>query len=332
MHLSTRSLCAPVAFALLVACSGGGTTPMAVGDSRQTSGVSHVADLAVAAGNVCMPIVKANPNTDFPIDPVTKKPATALRFEGGDGLNLDATGCTYGIYLSPSSRNLHVGHAVVAHASRVAIFAEDVSGVSVDHTVVNGTSFGSADPTSHSLGGIAFRGASGTVDHASVFNATRFGINIVANNKCFGVGLGTCYEPNVSVDHSTIDNSATAGDGIDVGGGPYPALAIANIAHSTAIGSNAATLYPGEFDPIAQAGFTFLDASVRTNFDTAIDNQVGFDVYCSAGISSLDELATLHDRVKYDTQLQFPPLPIQENAILNVFSFAQLNAAIPGFC
>lgn len=332
MTHAVRSLYVVLAFAWLVACSGGGAAPTATNGAMPAERSQRPADVATANATACTPIKSVNPNTDFPNDPATKKPATALRFEGGDGLTLDATGCTYGIYLSPASKELRIDHAVVAHASRVAIFAEDVSGVSVDHTVVNGTSFGLSDPTSRSRGGIAFRGASGTVDHARVFNTTGFGINIVANNSCFGVGRGTCYEPNVSVDHSTIDNSATTGDGIDVIGGPYPKIATASISHSTAIGSNASALRPGQFDPIAQAGFGFVDAAVATNEDTAVDNQVGFDAFCATGIASLDDLAASHDRVTYDTPLAFPLLPLAENQVLNVFSFAQLEAAIPGYC
>lgn len=328
MHGSFRPLCRLVTLSLLAGCSGGGSATPSFPDHAVRPTVAQArseVDSAQAAAARCTPIKNVNPDTDFPN-------ATALRFEGGDHLALDATGCTYGIYLSPKSTDLHVDDVSVVHASRVQIFSEDVSGVAIHRTVVNGVSFDRADPTSVSLGGIAFRGASGTIDRSEVFNANVFGINIVANNRCFGVGLGTCHEPDVTVDRSTVNNSTTPGDGIDVLGGPFPLRAIASISRTTVIGSNSATLLPGQVDLYGQVGFGFIDAAVTVRDVAAVNNQVGFDEYCAKGIEDIGDLIEHHDRVSFATPIVLPKSPLPENQVLNVFSLDQLDDAIPGFC
>lgn len=252
---------------------------------------------------------------------------TAAAVSGGDHLNIDATGCTYGIYLYPGAPDLNINHAIVKNADRVQIFAEDVSGVTIDNT--------QATASSPSLGGIAFRGAGGTVDHTAISNNSVFGMNVVANDGCFESALAPCMQSNVTVDYTLIDNSKSTGDGFDVVGGPLPQTSVASISHSTVKGPNTAVL-PGlsEVDLYgAQVAYGNFDATLTADFDSAINNQIGFDVYCSTGISSTGDLAKDHDIVTFAKKVSLPTSPLPENQVLNVFTASQLDAIFgPGSC
>jgi len=312
-----------VAFA---ACSGGGgsafsstnnTTPV-LPDALHRARVKHA-----SSRTSCTSIDTLNPNSDF-----AGLGFTTAAYNGGDNLNVNATGCTYGIYLYPGATNLHISHASVDGASRFEIFAEGVSGVSIDHTVVNGAGGSSG-------GGIAFRGASGTLSNASIYNTKGVGINILANNACFA-GIGTCVEPNVTVRYTTIDNSRTTGDGIDVIGCCLPQVATASLSNTSVTGANLATP-PGrsEVDLYgAQTGFASFDANVSATYDQSIDNQVGFDAYCSTGFTNSSDLNRIqHDKVSFQTSVPLTGGPLAENQVLNAFSSAQLDAAFgPGAC
>ncbi|HET6894776.1 MAG TPA: hypothetical protein VFH72_05270 [Candidatus Baltobacteraceae bacterium] len=284
------------------------------------------------AGSSCTPIDTVNPNSDF-----AGRGFTAASFNGGDHLNIDASGCTYGIYLSPGSTDLHIDHAKVNNASRVQIFAEQVSGVMIDDTVVDGTAFGRSpvkDGRTSALGGIAFRGASGTVNNSRVYSTLGFGINIVANNACY-LGGGSCLEPSVTVSHTLVDVSKGTSDGIDVIGGPLPLVANASILHSTVIGPNSSTLFgAGEIDIYgAQVGFGFEDARVDAQYDAAINNEIAFESYCSTGLTSLAQLQASHDRVSYTTAVTLPASPLLENQVLTSYDSAQIDAIFgPGAC
>lgn len=317
-----------IAAILLSACGGhstAGLTPSVSPNGQNTKSTEP-------ASGSCILIDTVNPNSDF-----AGLGFTAKSVNGGDNLNVDATGCTYGIYLGPGSTNLHVSNAKVNNASRVQIFAEDVSGVAIDNTVVNGTAFGRSpvnDGRHCSLGGIAFRGASGTLDNSRVYSPLGFGVNIVGNNACY-TGVGTCYEPDVSVDHTTVDVSQGTGDGFDVIGGLLPKLATISITHSTVIGPNTSTLAgASEIDPYgAQVGFGFQSATITAQYDTAINNQIGFESFCSTGLSSLAELEASHDRVSYQTAVSLPTSLFVENQVLTAYSAAQLIAMFgPGLC
>lgn len=274
----------------------------------------------------CTSIDTLNPNSDF-----VGHGFTTAAYNGGNNLNINATGCTYGIYLYPGARNLHISRAKVNGAYRVQIFAEQVPGVTIDHTTVN-TAGGS------SLGGIAFRGASGTVSNASIYNTTTFGLNIVANNACFG-SPGTCMEPNVSVTYTTIDNSKSTGDGVVVIGAAVPpaTTATASISHTMVIGANLA-IPPGvsAVDIYgAQTGFAIFDGDANATYDQSINDQVGFDAYCSAGFTNSANLNRVqHNKVSYRTPVSLTGVPgLAENQVLNAFSQAQIDAAFgPGSC
>jgi hypothetical protein len=295
----------------------------------------HAAEVAAkpgSGGSQCIPIDSVYPNSDF-----HGLGFTAGAVSGGDHLNVDATGCNYGIYLYPGAPNLHVDHAIVKGAFRVTIFAEDVTGVTIDHTVVNGTSAGTADPNSFSDGGIAFRGASGTVTNTQVFNITGFGMNIVANNGCFEPALAPCMLSNVTADHVLIDNSATTGDGFDVEGAFYPTpFSTAVITHSTVIGGNLSTLpHESEIDNDgAQTGVASIDGDLTLKDDKVINAQVGFDVYCSnSNVNSFADLKNNDDKVVTGTTVALPQTPLPANQTLNVFDVQQMDGAFgAGYC
>jgi hypothetical protein len=251
---------------------------------------------------------------------------TAAAVSGGDHLNIDATGCTYGIYLYPGAPDLNIDHAIVKNAYRVQIFAEDVSGVTINNTL--------ARASSPSLAGIAFRGAGGTVDHTAIFNTSVTGMNIVANDGCFEPALTPCMQSNVRVDYTLIDNSKSTGDGFDVIGGPLPQRSVGSISHSIVKGPNTAALPGSEVDLYgAQVAYAYFDATLTADFDSAINNQIGFDVYCSHGISSTADLAKDHDIVTFATKVTLPTTPLPENQVLNKFSASQLDAIFgPGAC
>lgn len=328
---------------VLAACStsSNGTSPPTtqMQQSRSLRQVlsPHKKDLAMETAPVrksnstaqCTLIDSVYPQSDF-----AGHGFTAARVSGGDNLNIDATGCTYGIYLYPGAPNLHISKSVVRRASRFQIFAEAVPGVSIDHTVVSGTSLGKADPGSVSLGGIAFRGASGKVTYSQIYNGVVVGMNIFDNNACF-FGSNGCMPPNVTVTNTTVDNSQTTGDGFVVAGGPYPEnQPVASISHTKVIGPNSAVL-PGTSQIEiygAQVGFATDTATIKFSYDSAVNDQVGFDIYCSNGISGPADLKVLHDTAKYSTPISLPQSPFPENQVLNVFSADQLNAVFPGFC
>lgn len=327
MH-STRLIFGALVGVALVSCSGPGGS----GGSSSTNAASSFLPAAAHsthakrshAGVTCTLIDTVNPNSDF-----AGLGFTAASFTGGDHLNLDATGCTYGIYLSPGAKNLHISRAAVNGAYRVEIFAEQVSGVTIDHTAVN-------NKGGSSTGGIAFRGASGTVSNTTIASANTFGINIVANNACFGIGLGTCMLPDVSVSYTTIDNSKTTGDGVVVNGVVLPEVATASITHTTVRGGNFATP-PGasQFELYgAQAGFLLADGNITATYDQSINNQVGFDSYCSYGFTNVANLNRVqHDTVSYTTPVSLTGGPIAENQVLNVISQEELDKAFgPGSC
>lgn len=341
--MQTALLCVSTAL-ILSACSGSSGTSPSVPMVQQPGASAQRAisprqrertqeDAAVpgsSSNSNCILIDTVYPKSDF-----AGRGFTAAAVSGGDHLNIDATGCTYGIYLFPGAKDLNIDHAVVRHASRIQIFAEAVPGVTIDHTIVNGTSPGTADPTSFSLGGIAFRGAGGTVRHTRIFNAESLGMNIVANSGCFVPAATPCLQSNVTVAQTVIDNSKSTGDGFDVIGGPLPQVTVASISHSTVIGPNTATLAGrSEVDIYgAQVGYALFDASVQADFDSAVNDQIGFDAYCSTGISSLTDLANLHDRISTGTTVTLPQTPLPENQVLNVFSADQLDAVFgPGSC
>ena len=306
--------------------SGGGVTPSKVSQqwvSPHKRMAAQERSLAHRNPNAkCILIDSVYPKSDF-----HGLGFTAAAVSGGDHLNIDATGCTYGIYLYPGAPDLNIDHAIVKNAYRVQIFAEDVSGVTIDHT--------RASASSPSLGGIAFRGAGGTVDHTAIFNNSVFGMNIVANDGCFEPALAPCMQSNVTVAYTLIDNSKSTGDGFDVVGGPLPQTSVGSISHSTVKGPNTAVL-PGfsEVDLYgAQVGYAYFDATLKADFDSAKNNQIGFDVYCSTGISSTADLAKDHDRVTFATKVSLPTTPLPENQVLNVFSASQLDAIFgPGAC
>lgn len=327
-----RAVAALVFVGSLSACGGGGSVPPQTANMPQGRREGPITQQKASSN--CTLIDTVNPNSDF-----AGLGFTARSFTGGDHLNIDATGCTYGIYLTEGAKDLHIDHALVNGASRVAIFAEAVSGVTIDHTVVNGTSFGgpaNASASNSSLGGIGLRGVTGSVRNTRIYNTNTFGMNIVANNACFGANPNApCLQSNVTVDQTIIDNSKQTGDGFVVAGGPFPAQSIGSISHSTVIGPNLSAL-PGksQLDIYgAQVGYMFDDASVKADFDASVNNQIGFNVYCSTGIATLQDLKNLHDRISFQTVAALPTSPqLQENQVLNVFSAAELNAVFPGIC
>jgi len=334
-------LCTASVFAACSNSSNGASPPTTqmqqVGSPRQVLS-PHKRDLALETA----PLLKSNSTAQctlidsvYPQSDFAGHGFTAAAVSGGNNLNIDATGCTYGIYLYPGAPDLHISNSVVRRASRFQIFAEAVPGVSIDHTVVSGTSLGKADPSSVSNGGIAFRGASGKVTYSRIYNGINVGMNIVDNNACFGATNGTCMPPNVTVTNTMVDNSQTTGDGFAVIGGPYPEnQPVASISHTTVIGLNSAVL-PGTSQLEmygAQVGFATDAATIRLSYDSAVNDQVGFDIYCSNGISGPGDLKVQHDTVKYSRPISLPQSPFPENQVLNVFSADQLNAVFPGFC
>jgi len=273
---------------------------------------------------------------------------TAAAVSGGDHLNINATGCDYGIYLYPGAPNLNVDHAKVKGAFRAGIFAEDVTGVTIDHTVVNGTSFGTADANSSSSasgkqrsfsgGGIEFRGASGTVSDTRISNVQTFGMNILYSNACFvSIPPKTCMVSNVTADHVVIDNSTTMADGFDILGAFYPTpFSTAVITHSKVIGANLSTLSKtSEIDNVgAQTGVASIDGNVTLNDVTTHNMQVGFDLYCSnSNVNSLTDLENNHDKVLTGTTVALPQTPLPASQTLNVFTVQQMDGAFgAGYC
>ncbi len=305
--------------------SGGGVTPSKVSQQwvsphkrmdAQERSLAHINPNAN-----CILIDSVYPKSDF-----HGLGFTAAAVSGGDHLSIDATGCTFGIYLYPGAPDLSIDHAIVKNADRVQILAEDVSGVTIDNTL--------AYASSPSLAGIAFRGAGGTVDRTAISNTSVTGMNIVANDGCFEPALAQCMQSNVTVDNALIDNSKSTGDGFDVIGGPLPKTSVASISHSTVIGPNTAVLPGSEVDLYgAQVAYAYFDATLTADFDSAINNQIGFDVYCSTGISSTADLAKDHDIITFATKVTLPTTPLPENQVLNVFSASQLDAIFgPGAC
>jgi hypothetical protein len=343
--IETVLICTATSF-VFCACSNSSTTSLPISQMQQTRSTLQLlspqrrmaarerAEAKNYSGNSnCILIDTVFPNSDF-----HGLGFTAAAVSGGDHLHISATGCTYGIYLYPGAPNLHIDHAIVTGAYRVPIFAEDVSGVTIDHTVVNGTSAGKADLNTIPIGGIAFRGAGGTVTNTVIYNASVFGMNVVANDACEPSKRPpfVCLQSHVTVDHVIIDNSATTGDGFDIAGGPYPQLSSATISHSTVIGPNSSTIAgDSEVDNYgAQVGFASFDGNLNVDFDSAIHDQIGFDVICStSNVANLAALAKQHDSVSVGVPVSLPQSPIPENQVLNVISVQQEDAAFgAGYC
>ena len=289
-----------------------------------------------SGGSSCIAIDSVNPKSDF-----HTLGYTAGAVSGGDHLKIDATGCDFGIYLYPGAPDLDVDHAKVKGAFRAGIFVESVTGVSIEHTVVNGNSSGSddgtADPSSFSSEGIAFHGASGTVNNTRIFNTQLSGMNIMANNGCFVLVKTPCMLSNVTVDHVTIDNSASTGDGVDILGTFYPTFSTAVITHSKVIGGNLSAL-PGvsevDIAGAPQTGVASFDGNVTLNDVTARNMQIGFGIYCSnSNVNSLADLKNNHDKVVTGTTVALPQTPLPTNQTLNAFTVQQLDSAFgAGFC
>jgi hypothetical protein len=302
--------------ALLSACGGGGggsTSPAVPPGVTSPDGAARAVDSATR--NAPAPVTTAPPPAGCTYV-VTKNPATQLDKSrtaksfttgsgegaeesggrgGGGRLNLDATGCDYGIYLGPQSKHARIRNARIHGAGRAEIVAEGSDDLQITDTATDGGSFS----------GIEFTyGASGSVERSFVTNAFvgiiydfgstgLVGETLVTNTSFLGIDITA--NSNVTVEDTRIDNSMNVGGGVAVQLGATGVLR-----NVTAIGAGVPNIGP-------QAGFFFgyLNPHVTTSHLTAIHNQYGFISYCVTGINSAADLTNAHDVALTSTALPY---------------------------
>ena len=302
--------------ALLSACSGGGggssaptvlpgaTVPDAA--ARSVDAVTRNAPVPAATTAPppgCTYIVTKNPATQLDTSRTAKSFSTGSgegaeesgEHEGERGgrgrLNLDATGCDYGIYLGPKSKHARIRNARIHGAGRAQIVAEGSDDLQITDTATDGGSFASIEFT---------YGASGSVERSFVTNAFvgiiynfssrgLVGETLVTNTSFLGIDITA--NSNVTVEDTRIDNSMNVGGGVAVQLGANGVLR-----NVTAIGAGVPNIG-------IQAGFFFgyLNPHVSTSHLTAINNQYGFISYCIAGINSVADLTNAHDVAQNST-------------------------------
>jgi parallel beta helix pectate lyase-like protein len=317
---AVRLLTVLAAGALLSACGGGGggsraptvlpgaTVPDAA--ARSVDGVTRNAPVPAATTAPppgCTYIVTKNPATQLDTSRTAKSFTTGSGEDaeesgehegerGGRGrLNLDATGCDYGIYLGPKSKHARIRNARIHGAGRAQIVAEGSDDLQITNTATDGGSFASIEFT---------YGASGSVERSFVTNAFvgiiynfssrgLVGETLVTNTSFLGIDITA--NSNVTVEDTRIDNSMNVGGGVAVQLGANGVLR-----NVTAIGAGVPNIG-------IQAGFFFgyLNPHVSTSHLTAINNQYGFISYCVAGINSVTDLTNAHDVALGSTALPY---------------------------
>jgi hypothetical protein len=291
--------------AILAACGGGGqTTPVVPGSpsfgaapAAQSGGRSSVAVVTAptptptptpkpSPGTSCTPIVTVNPATQFPT-------RTAKSFSPGRFINLDATGCDYGIYLGPSVHHARIADSRVHGASRVEIIAEGADDVEISDSAIDG---------SGGLKGIEFDyGASGSIDRTYVTN-TGTGINLIygatghvgltlITNTSF-IGINVLDNATGVIEDVLVDNQMNVGSGVAVQLGSK-----GTIRRTTAIGAGKPTAVGPQYGFF----FGYSQPQVSITDSTAIHNEYGFGSYCVPGISSAADFTNAGDTARDST-------------------------------
>jgi hypothetical protein len=302
--------------ALLSACGGGGggsTSPAVLPGVTSPDAAARAVDTSTRSAPIALATTAPPPGCTYI---VTKNPATQLdksrtakSFSTGAGdsesgehgradrdrLNLDATGCDYGIYLGPKSKHASIRNARIHGGGRAQIVAEGSEDLRIRDTATDGGSFS----------GIEFTyGASGSVERSFVTNAFvgiiydfgstgLVGETLVTNTSFLGIDITA--NSNVTVEDTRIDNSMNVGGGVAVQLGATGVLR-----NVTAIGAGVPNIGP-------QAGFFFgyNNPHVTTSHLTAIHNQYGFISYCVTGINSAADLTNAHDVALTSTALPY---------------------------
>lgn len=314
-----RPFTVAAAAAILAACGGGGggsSVPVLPGTTapndaaRAATGVTRNAPAPAATTSPppgCTYVVTKNPATQLDKSRTAKSFSTGSEDaeesgehegdRGGRGrLNLDGTGCDYGIYLGPKSKHARIRNARVHGAGRAQIVAEGTEDLRITETATDGGV----------LAGIEFiYGASGSVERSFITNAFvgilynfgsrgLVGETLITNTSFLGVDV--TESSNVTVEDTRIDNSMNVGGGVAVQLGATGALR-----NVTAIGAGLPTAFG------SQAGFFFgyHNPHVTTSHLTSIHNQYGFISYCISGINSAADLTNAHDVALNSTALDY---------------------------
>jgi hypothetical protein len=227
-----------------------------------------------------------NPATQFPT-------RTAKSFSPGRFINLDATGCDYGIYLGPSVHHARISFSRVHGAGRVEIIAEGANDVQISDSAIDG---------SGGLKGIEFDyGATGSIVRSFVTN-TGTGINIIygatgyvgqtlITNTSF-LGINVLDNSTGLIEDVLVDNQMNVGSGVAVQLG-----STGTIRRTTAIGAG----QPTAVGPQYGFFFGYNQPQVTITDSTAIHNEYGFGSYCVPGITSAADFTHARDTARDST-------------------------------
>ncbi len=293
--------------AVLASCGGGGQTAPVLPSSGPPSGMQGAARSVSAVtaptptptpvpAASCTPIVTVNPATQFPT-------RTAKSFSPGRFINLDATGCDYGIYLGPRVHHARIADSRVRGASRVEIIAEGADDVEIIDSAIDG---------SGGLKGIEFDyGATGSIDRTFVTN-TGTGINLVygatghvgltlITNTSF-IGINVLDNATAVIEDVLVDNQMNVGSGVAVQLGSK-----GTIRRTTAIGAGKPTAVGPQYGFF----FGYNQPQVSIAHSEAIHNEYGFGSYCVPGITSAADFIRARDRAHGSTVADYD---VQTNA------------------
>jgi hypothetical protein len=309
MIRSALARCAFVVSALvLAACAGGGsqsrvvpsdgsTAPLSV--SRSGAAVVTATPSPSPTPAACTPIVTVNPATAFPT-------RTARSFSGGSHLNVDATGCDYGIYLGPASHHVRIADSKVHGSNRISIIAEGADDVQIQATATDGGAIAGIELINGATGSITLssvtntqsgivveNGARGTIADSLVSNTSFIGINILGSST--GV-----------VDNTIVDNAKNLGSGVAVQTG-----STGTIRNVAAFGQGLPTALGPQF------GFFFAygNPHVTVRDTLSVHNQTGYGVWCVPGFTSAQQLTSQANRAidstltDYDVRTSNCPAP-----------------------
>jgi Right handed beta helix region len=291
--------------ALLCACGGGGggsNSPMALPGVTAPGGVvpdaaARAVDTSTRSAPIALATTAPPPGCTYivTVNPATQldHSRTARRFTGGEHLNVDATGCDYGIYLGPASHHARITDSKLHGANRIAIIAEGADDVQIQDTATDGgpiagieliyNATGSVERsfiTNTGSGVVIEFGSRGLVGESYITNTSFLGVNVLENAVA-------------TVEDVSIDNSMNVGGGVAV-----QLASTGKIRNVTAVGAGQPTA-----GNAPQYGFFFgyRTPHVEITDSRSIHNQHGFGAFCTAGIGSVDELTDEHNRARNST-------------------------------
>jgi Right handed beta helix region len=299
-----RCALAAAACSIVAACAGGGSSSRAIpsaGTPTEQSAARSAAAVAVASPTPapCTPIVTVNPATAFPT-------RTARSFSGGSHLNLDATGCDYGIYLGPASHHVRIADSKVHGSNRISIIAEGADDVQIQTTATDGGAIAGIELINGATGSIALSSVTNTQSGIIVENGARGTIadSLVSNTSFIGINiLGTSTG---TVSNTIVDNAKNVGSGVAVQTG-----STGTIRNVAVFGQGLPTALGPQF------GFFFAygNPNVTVRDTLSVHNQTGYGVWCVPGYTSSQQLTATGNRAidstvtDYDVRTSNCPAP-----------------------